>query len=300
LTIVDAQVHAWEPSSAAYPWDQDSVNRLPARFLPHFRDHHRSAEQVVAMMDAVGVEAAVLTSPTIYGMDHRYSFNAANHYPGRFGVVGPVDPAFPKVEDRIRQLHEEPWGMGVRVIVRSDPLDGPGLRTIFATSQECGIPVVISANERLNELPHVARAFPELVLIIDHLGVSPTSDRSDPLAIVPELIKLARFENIAVKCVAAPLLSKQPYPFKDLWPRLHQVIEAFGPERVMWGSDITVHVGDLTYCEAVDYMRRTDELSEADRTLILGKAARALLGWPSETQPTNSSESHDLESPPAG
>ncbi len=50
----------------------------------------------------------------------------------------------------------------------------------------------------------------------------------------------------------------------------------------MWGTDITVHLDQLTYCEAVDYMRRSDQLSENEKEeLVLGRTLRRVLRWPS-------------------
>jgi predicted TIM-barrel fold metal-dependent hydrolase len=97
---------------------------------------------------------------------------------------------------------------------------------------------------------------------------------------LPDLLALARFGNVAVKCTNAPSLSHEGYPFADLWPHLHAVLAAFGPERTMWGSDITMHLGDVTYAQAVDYVRQSDQLSESEKALVLGRTLRRILRWP--------------------
>jgi predicted TIM-barrel fold metal-dependent hydrolase len=60
------------------------------------------------------------------------------------------------------------------------------------------------------------------------------------------------------------------------------VIDTFGAERVMWGSDFTQHREELTYEQALDYVRLTSELADDEKELILGKGAQRLVGWPAE------------------
>ena len=50
---------------------------------------------------------------------------------------------------------------------------------------------------------------------------------------LPELLALARYPNVAAKISAVPALSRQKYPFADLWPCLHRVVDEFGPDRLM-------------------------------------------------------------------
>jgi len=54
---------------------------------------------------------------------------------------------------------------------------------------------------------------------------------------VPELIKLARHPNVAVKATGAPGYCSGPYPFKSMHPYLRQIYDAFGPARMFWGTD---------------------------------------------------------------
>ena len=56
---------------------------------------------------------------------------------------------------------------------------------------------------------------------------------------MPELVKLARHPNVAVKATGAPGYCSGPYPFRSMHPYLRQIYDAFGPERMFWGTDIT-------------------------------------------------------------
>ena len=92
----------------------------------------------------------------------------------------------------------------------------------------------------------VLRRHPELVVIVDHLGLrqNPTFGLdSPPMRDLPRLLELAEHPNIRVKLSGVPTLSGTAYPFEDLWEGLDQVIDAFGAERLMWGSDISRVMG---------------------------------------------------------
>ncbi|HET9154877.1 MAG TPA: amidohydrolase family protein, partial [Solirubrobacterales bacterium] len=79
-----------------------------------------------------------------------------------------------------------------------------------------------------------------------------------------------------VKCSGAAALSAEPYPFADLWPHLHALLEAFGLERVMWGSDATRTAPLHTYRDALNHFTETAELTAAEKEQLLGGTARKL------------------------
>jgi hypothetical protein len=146
----------------------------------------------------------------------------------------------------------------------------------------------------------VAGRYPDLTLVVDHFGMlqPPATERdSPPFRTLPELLALARHPNVAVKFCGAPALSQQAYPYADVWPELEQVLEAFGPDRLLWASDISRFWGRIgfdtripngeeeydgkhTYGEALHYLRDTDRLSRSDKEWLLGGTVQKLLGWP--------------------
>ena len=95
---------------------------------------------------------------------------------------------------------------------------------------------------------------------------------------LPELLALARYPNVAVKATGAPNYSSEGYPFRSIQPYLRQVFDAFGPERMFWGTDISRM--RPSYRECVTFF--TEELpwlSERDKELIMGRALLAWLDW---------------------
>jgi predicted TIM-barrel fold metal-dependent hydrolase len=246
------------------------------------------------MMDAAGVNAAVLVSPRVYGSDHRYSLAAAANYPGRFGVVGPVSPSTPDAEGRVRAFRDEPGGLGIRAVPmrqEDEGVDGASWRRIFAPAERAQVPVFLLAADVIDIVPGIARAYPELQIVLDHLGAIASSSfggHASGWARLPDLLSLARFDNVALKCSNVPSLSRSRFPFEDVWPHLHAILEAFGPERLIWGSDITVHPDDLSYAQAVDYLLLSEQLSAHEKELVLGGSLRRILRWPREARPSAS------------
>lgn len=285
MEVIDAQVHAWEADTLAYPWDPAfGASGLPAELREWFASNFVSAEDLVLMMDAAGVTRALLTSPLVYGPDHRYAFDAARRYPGRFGVVAPFQPGAADVADRIERFRDQPAGIGVRVSVLpggAEALAGRGFTRIFRAAEKAGLPVFVSPVDALADVSAIARSHPNMQIVLDQLGLMSFSRiGAERLEMLPHLLELAAFDNIAVKCSGAPELSRESYPYRDLWSLLRRVVDAFGTRRVMWGSDITQHLHRHTYNHAVDYVKQADVLSADEKEMVLGRSLQLLLGWP--------------------
>lgn len=288
MAIVDAQIHAPLPLE---PW--------PAGFADRDLGHVVSAELANAAMEAVGVDAAVLYASI------EQCVVAYQRYPARFGGVISVDdpdnpaqlPSPALLAERVRST---PGILGLRILAGSPDDTGCRLARLaggrweptLAAAERAGIPVVLFAPQHMPLVAAVAAAHPELRLVVDHLGLPPPPafPRSRRFFdTIPELLALASAPNVAVKLTGAPSLSAAPYPFDDLWPVLHQVLGAFGPDRVMWGSDFTRVTGRSqhprhpggrhTYADLVDYLRATGELGAAEKAALLGGTVRAWFGW---------------------
>jgi predicted TIM-barrel fold metal-dependent hydrolase len=131
----------------------------------------------------------------------------------------------------------------------------------------------------LGTVDAIAARHPGVRLVIDHLGRLSHERDAAAFADFPLLLALAKRPNVAVKASGLPGLSTQPYPYRNLHGYLRQVIDAFGPARVFWGTDLTRL--PCSYRQAVTMF--TEELSwlaAADLEQVMGKAICAWLGWP--------------------
>ena len=122
-----------------------------------------TGDQMVAAMDAAGVDGAILVSAfTMYRYDASYALEVRKRHPGRFALVKPVDPADPAVADVIADWKRTPGAVGVRMLlVRSglatDPAD-PGLNRVLATAARHSLPVNLHIAGRLDQGIELIRA----------------------------------------------------------------------------------------------------------------------------------------------
>jgi L-fuconolactonase len=236
-------------------------------------------------MDSVGVEAAVLVALKIYGWDNSYALQAAERYPERFRVVGRVDPFGYDPGGEVKRLAQHPGAVGVRVLPRSkheiELFRSGGYEPILSAAAEAGLVVCVLAHPVFDHLGTIAESHPGLQLIIDHLGLiaPPPRDGSDGFSELGAVLDLARYPNVALKLSGAPALSAEPFPFRDLWPHIHKIIDAYGVDRVMWGSDWT-RVPNASYEDSVRFIAESNELTEAQKRAVMGESHRTIFNWP--------------------
>jgi predicted TIM-barrel fold metal-dependent hydrolase len=275
MPIIDSQVHAYERNHPGRPWA--AVLHGPLEV---------TGDQMVAAMDAVGVDGAILVSPfTMYRFDASYALEVHTRHPGRFGLVKPLDVSDPAVGDTVAAWAKTPGAVGVRIMmnrdVSTDPAD-PGVNGVLAAAGRHSLPVNLLAWGRLDQAGQLAARNPSTQLVIDHLGLQQPFEPpppAQPWADLPNVLALAAHPNIAIKISGACTLSREPFPYRDIWDPLRRIFDAFGLDRCLWGTDWTRAVGLLTYAQGVDAFRVTDRLSDADRATLMGGALERVYKW---------------------
>jgi L-fuconolactonase len=275
MTTIDAQVHAYERNHPGRPWT--GFLNGPAEV---------TGDDMVAAMDAVGVDGALLVSPfSMYRYDASYALEVHAAHPGRFGLIKPVDPADPAVADTIADWAATDGTVAIRIMMRdnvsTDPAD-PGINRALAAAAQHHLPVNLMCTGRLGQAAALAARNRNTMLVIDHLGLQQPSEPpapAQPFAALPELLTLAAHDNIVVKITGACTLSHEPFPYSDLWDPLGRIFDAFGFERCMWGTDWTRAVALLTYQQGVEAFRVTDRLSDSDRAALMGKTLQRIYQW---------------------
>jgi L-fuconolactonase len=277
MPIFDAQVHAYERNHPGRPW----VGTLhgPAEV---------TGDQMVAAMDEIGVDGAVLVSPfSMYRYDASYALEVFAKHPTRFRLVKPVDPTDPRVTDAIADWASTKGTVGIRIFLRdavsTDPAD-PAINGVLATAAQHSLPVNVACTGRLDQARQLAARNPNTRMVIDHLGLPQPHEPpppAEPFADLPKLLAMAAHDNVAVKISGACTLAHEPFPYKDIWDPLFRIFDAFGFDRCMWGTDWTRAVGVLTYKQGVDAFRVTDRLSASDRTALMGDSLARVYNWSS-------------------
>jgi len=277
MPIFDSQVHAYERNHPGRPW----VGTLhgPAEV---------TGDQMVAAMDEVGVDGAVLVSPfSMYRYDASYALEVFAKHSTRFRLVKPVDPTDPAVVDTIADWASTRGTVGIRIFLRdavsTDPAD-PAINRVLATAAQHSLPVNVACTGRLDQARQLAARNPNTRMVIDHLGLPQPHEPpppAEPFVDLPKLLAMAPHDNVAVKISGACTLSHEPFPYKDIWDPLVRIFDAFGFDRCMWGTDWTRAVGLLTYKQGVDAFRITDRLSASDRTTLMGDTLARIYNWSS-------------------
>ena len=276
MQTIDAQVHAYERNHPGRPWH--GVLAGPPEV---------TGDQMVAEMDAAGVDGAILVSAfAMYRYDASYALEVHKRHAGRFAVVTPVNPADPAVAEIIADWKRTPGGVGVRMLLArsglaTDPAD-PGLNRVLATAARLSLPVNLHIAGRLDQGIELIRRNPDTQIIVDHLGLVQPHEPpvpAEPWAELPKVLTLAAHKNVAMKISGACTLSREPYPYDDIWDPVCRMIDAFGIDRCLWGTDWTRAVNLLTFKQGVDAFRATNRISDSDKAKLMGANTARLYGW---------------------
>ena len=271
---IDSQVHAYERNRPERPW---------SGFLQG--PDEVTGDDMVAAMDAVGVDGALLISPfSLYRYDASYILEVYAKHPGRFGLIRPFDSQSEAVADEIAEWAATPGVVGARVMLTAQEFeaDDPGLNRIFAAGAQAGIPMNVMCSGKLPLFRELARRHPDTQLVIDHVGlVQPFLPPAppEPFADLDNVLSLAAYDNVSIKISGAGTLSHQPFPYPDIWEPLGKIFDAFGFDRCMWGTDWTRAVELLSYEQGVEAFRVTDQLSDSERSALMGGTLVKIYNW---------------------
>ena len=228
----DTHVHVWTLDSRRYPW-QPVLTQVKIPEYPFTADH------LLAEMARAGATRAVLVQPSSYGWDHRYLLDALETHPGRFHGVVLADPRDAEIGRQLGDLVATSAVRGVRFHLLDSTQE-----EVFARAAEriakavlaAGLIMTVQAGPgRLRSVAALAGAYRGLTIVVDHLGlIRWTGSASEGLS---DLLALAAHPNVCVKLSGLEAVSGERFPFRAAWPLARAVVDAFGPGRVMWGSN---------------------------------------------------------------
>ncbi len=282
--LIDTHMHVWSDDPKRYPFrhpfDPDSA---PPRIAA-------TVDLVVKEMDESGVSHCVLVQAIFHGWDNQYLADCLKAHPRRFRGQGLIDPTDAKAAGTLDFWIREKGLAGMRFSPiyskgKEGWLDAPEgnplwkkageLRAIFNFFIETG---------QLPRLDTMMERFPEVRVVIDHLARIDLK-AADPLPEMKKLLALARHKNVWVKVSELSLLSPSgKYPYADTFPWVRRVYDAFGPDRLLWGTGFPgptrAQAGRPSLAEELGLIEREIPFfSGGDRRKILGGNAAALWGF---------------------
>jgi L-fuconolactonase len=275
--VVDAQVHVWLPESPDRPWPPGGAERARSVHRPEPID----GPTLVREMRAAGVDRAVLVPPFFEGHRNDFAVACATEAPGAFRVMARVDL---RTGDPgpVREVLRDPVVAGVRLVflpADAGRVDDPGAEWLWAFAEAEDVPVALLASGQLDALGDLARRRPGLRLAVDHLGLTGRATDAAAAPEIEELAGLAGLPNVSVKLTAVPCYSTASYPWPAVHPHLRRLFDAYGPDRLFWGSDLSRLPG--SYADLVRLFREDlDFLTGPDVDAVMGGSVLRWLGWP--------------------
>lgn len=232
MEIIDLQLHEPAPFEDWAASDEETRRKL-------------LTEVLWQSFDAVGVHGVVLNPME----GDEWAADLARRYPDRIAVVCGVPTDTADVEVGVAELAGRPEVRALRT-GGAEGIAAGQLDPLFAACQKYELPVCLSVWGSVGCVDRVARTFPELQIIVDHLGLNqpPYVRRDDPpWKDLPLVLDLAQYENVAIKVCGPLALSDEAFPWADAWSSMARMVESYGPQRLAWASDIGRFRGCIGY-----------------------------------------------------
>ena len=277
MVQIDAHQHYWNPARGDYDWMPMDNPTLARSYQPH-----DLAPQIAA--HGISQTIVVQAAATIY--ETEYLLGIADTTPSIAGVVGWVDFEKPGDRDHLERLAKHPKFKGVRPMIQDIPDDDWMLRHDvqwgFETVAELGLSFdALGFPRHLANFLTILKRYPNMRTVVDHCMKPQIRDhRAKNFKFWADgMSRIADETSAFCKFSALVTEADEDWTDDDLRPYADHVIEAFGPERIMWGSDWPVC---RLRCEYDRWrktaMALTADLSDADQSRIFGGTAVEFYG----------------------
>ncbi len=258
---IDSHVHVWPSQSMV----------APERF---------TAEDFLSAAGAAAVRRAVLVQPGLLGYDNRYILAAVRAHPGVFGAVALIDFEADSWLDEMDRLIAA-GVRGFRLLARGNArswLDSRPMQRAWIRAAELQVTMdLLVGPGDLAAVREMCTQFPATRVTIDHLArIGMEGEIRD--ADIESLCSLSAFPHVYVKLSAFYTLGQRRPPYRDLDAVAAHVLAAFGPGRVMWGSDAPFQLlHEHRYQDSLDFLyRHAEALQAPDADRLLWRTAETL------------------------
>ena len=272
---LDAHQHFWNYSRAEYEWIDESMGVLQRDFLP--RD-------LKPLLDQSGFDGSIAVQARQSLEETRWLLELAWQNDFIRGVVGWVDLCSLDIEEQLREFAGDKRLVGVRHVVQGEPDDRFMLRSEFrrgiARLAEFGLTYDLLLFPRhLPVAVELVREFPGQTFVLDHIakpaiadGLAESQFRSQFESWARDMRELAKFANVSCKLSGMVTEARWgKWTQEDFLPYLDVVLEAFGPSRLMIGSDWPVCTVSGDYAQTLEIVSRfIERLRASEQDEIIG------------------------------
>jgi L-fuconolactonase len=269
---IDAHQHFWKYSAAEYGWMGDSMAVLKRDHLPG---------ELEKLAGAVGIDGSVAVQARQCPAETEFLLALAKKHSFIKGVVGWVDLRGDEevLEERLEEYTEDEKFKGVRHVVQDEPDDDFMMRDAFVRGieklDEYGLVYdILIYPKQLKCARRLAKKFPMQMFVLDHIA-KPFIKKGELQPWKKEMEELARREN--VWCKISGMVTEADWKGwkpADFVPYMDAVLEMYGPDRLMFGSDWPVCTVAAKYEQVAAIVQDfIEELSASERDMILGRTA---------------------------
>ncbi|GJI94008.1 amidohydrolase [Duganella caerulea] len=263
---IDAHQHFWQLAARQGAWP-------PPELAPIYRDFHPA--DLTALLAENGVAATVLVQSMPNEADTRYMLDLADRHSFIGAVVGWADLKAADAPEHIAALAAHPKLRGLRPMLQDLDddrwIDDPALAPAVDAMLRHGLRLdALVLPRHLPALLAFARRHPELPIVIDH-AAKPAMDGAPHAQWRDDMSKLAALPQVECKLSGMVTEAGAEWTVDQLRPYAQHVLQAFGPERVMWGSDwpvLTLAADYPAWLAASEALLA--HLNEAQRAAVFG------------------------------
>ncbi len=231
--VVDTHMHVWKIDPPRYTLEQTLAD-VP---LP---TEDATIEELRIDNAAAGVTHTVLVQPSTSGWNNRYVVESAVAHPSQFAAHGLIDPDVrANAEDLRRWMAAGMAGFRFNMVRDKDPawIGAPRNHALWEAAQDLGAVINVQMHPpQAWRLLEIANRYPGVKVIVDHLG-KPDITEPPPYNDFSNILALSDLPNLYVKVSALSLASRtKEYPYRDVFPWVKMLYEAFGASRLLWGT----------------------------------------------------------------
>lgn len=287
--VFDTHTHAWGPPNKAHPWVNGEIVELVDEFDV---DLVYTAEKLLADMDRTGVEEAVVVGyPICEWTDNWYTLEVVDRYDRLYGIVM-LDQFADDAADRLHDAMATDGVLGFRLGALCphdrmwetfDPTvtwleDVIEERAFWAAARDTNALVQVLAHvDQLDQAIELVETYPDLNYVFDHFAhADPAVDPG--VGAFGRFAELAEHDNVGVKISEIVHRSDEGFPYEDVHEHVRWLLETFGRERVIWGSDYPNVSDEAEYTETIHWLDHVEGVSDTDREWLAGRAFRDLAG----------------------